>query len=258
MASQRLVLNAKSIKRYRRDAGLTQAQLAKLVGVSTSQISQWENGKGVLSKQEKHNLRDALSRRLTPPVPQDKTVPTKPAPRTNSTQATPVGRWLNEARVRDGRSIEALAHASKTSVTTVESIESGRTRFPREATLERLANALGILPPAQLQRQREERETLTGIGVFEDFDPHSMDDVPISAGVYVFYDRNDHPIYVGQTRNLRRRVKQHEEKFWFKKPLIDSASFIPIKDNTLRESVEEALIYLLRSSAVINEKGTNH
>ena len=82
--------------------------------------------------------------------------------------------------------------------------------------------------------------------------------MPISSGVDVFDDRNDHPIYVGQTRNLRRRVKQHEERFWFKKPLIDSASFIPIKDNTLRESVEEALIYLLRSSAVINEKGANH
>ena len=59
-------------------------------------------------------------------------------------------------------------------------------------------------------------------------------------------------------RHLRRRVLQHEPKFWFKKPIVESASFIPIKDTKLRQRVEEALIFFLRSNAVVNDLGTNH
>lgn len=141
---------------------------------------------------------------------------------------------------------------------TIEMIESGRTRFPRESTIRRLADALGGAPPSELRRNRDKLESETGIGAFEDFDPYATDDIPISAGVYIFYDRSDRPLYVGQTSNLRRRVLQHEPKFWFKKPIVESASFIPIRNAKLRQRVEEALIFFLRSNAVVNELGTNH
>jgi hypothetical protein len=32
---------------------------------------------------------------------------------------------------------------------------------------------------------------------------------PARAGIYVFYDEPDQPRYVGRTRNLRRRLRQH-------------------------------------------------
>ena len=35
--------------------------------------------------------------------------------------------------------------------------------------------------------------------------------VPLSGGIYVFYEKNQ-PIYVGRTRNLRRRLRQHSHR----------------------------------------------
>jgi hypothetical protein len=34
-------------------------------------------------------------------------------------------------------------------------------------------------------------------------------EAPAKAGIYVFYDEPDQPRYVGRTRNLRRRLRQH-------------------------------------------------
>jgi transcriptional regulator with XRE-family HTH domain len=261
MAPRRLVLTPATIRRLRQQASLTQAQLAKLVGVSTAQVSSWERGKGNLSTHEKQAVRDALARHLpaeTAAAPRATRTSATEGPSTRRSKPTTLGVWLNEARVRDGRTIGELARDSNTSPMTIEMIESGRTQFPRETTIGRLAEALGSAPPSELRRKRDELESATGIGAFEDFDPYAVDDIPISAGVYIFYDRSDRPIYVGQTRNLRRRVLQHEPKFWFKKPIVESASFIPIKDTKLRQRVEEALIFFLRSNAVVNDLGTNH
>lgn len=34
-------------------------------------------------------------------------------------------------------------------------------------------------------------------------------EAPAKAGIYIFYDEPDQPRYVGRTRNLRRRLRQH-------------------------------------------------
>lgn len=211
-----------------------------------------------MSFAEKAALRDVLSRALPRKrdIEEDARVVAK-HPKTVSNFSS-VGTWLAETRIRNGKSVEDLANQSNVNSMTIEMIESGRTKFPRQATVDRLATALVSTPPAELRARRAGFEAATGIGAFEDFDPHAPDEVPISPGVYIFYDRNSRPLYVGQTSNLRRRVKQHREKYWFRAELLESASFIPIKDAKLRARVEEVLLYVLRDITVLNERGINH
>lgn len=36
-----------------------------------------------------------------------------------------------------------------------------------------------------------------------------IQDLPETAGVYIFYDRNNIPLYIGKSKNIKERVKQH-------------------------------------------------
>lgn len=90
-----------------------------------------------------------------------------------------------------------------------------------------------------------------------DFDPHNPDDRPAVSGVYVLYDIAERPIYVGEGGNIKKRIKDHEEKFWFKQPIIETAAFVKIEDERLRKQVETVLIRFLKSNAVINKKNVD-
>jgi len=68
------------------------------------------------------------------------------------------------------------------------------------------------------------------------------------------YDISDRPLYVGQGSAIDKRVRSHNEKFWFKPPIVESASYVRIDDKTLRERVEEVLIKFLKSNAIINKR----
>jgi len=87
-----------------------------------------------------------------------------------------------------------------------------------------------------------------------DFDPHDDDDLPEVAGIYVFYDVSDRPVYVGKAQNIAKRVGDHSEKFWFKYPIVSHAAYIEIVDKELRHQVEQILIGFLKSNAVINKQ----
>ena len=91
-----------------------------------------------------------------------------------------------------------------------------------------------------------------------DFDPHSDSNLwPDGAGVYVFCDISQRPIYVGQSVNVRRRLKQYTEgtrrPWWFAKPIVQSASFIPMEDDETRKRLEKIMITFLKSNAVLNK-----
>ncbi|MCK5797579.1 MAG: hypothetical protein KAI47_10370, partial [Deltaproteobacteria bacterium] len=76
---------------------------------------------------------------------------------------------------------------------------------------------------------------------------------PVSA-LGTFYDVSERPIYVGKAARISRRVKEHEEKFWFRSPIVQRALYVEIKDETLRHQVEQVLIKFLKSHAVINKQ----
>ena len=98
---------------------------------------------------------------------------------------------------------------------------------------------------------------ITGVGRLTDFNPHDEDDFPAEPGVYVFYDISERPIYVGESSNIKARVRNHVDKFWYKSPIVETAAYVKVDAASLRKQLEETLIKFLQSDAVINKKAVD-
>lgn len=164
------------------------------------------------------------------------------------------GRWLAETRKKRQFSADSLAELSGVSFVQIYNIESGRSQNPRDKTRDRLTKALGEVPSQAIITATEQAATSEGVGEFIDFDPHDESDMPEEAGVYVFYDISERPIYVGQSQNIRGRILgDHTTRFWFKAPIVQSAAFVKIDDEALRKRIEAVLIRFLKFNAVLNK-----
>jgi transcriptional regulator with XRE-family HTH domain len=163
------------------------------------------------------------------------------------------GTWMEESRVKRGLTIEQLAVKAGLSVPAIYNIRSGRTQNPNSSTRARLESALGEAPSQQVIAQTERETAVEGLGSLQSFNPYELDEIPAEPGIYVFYDISDRPVYVGRSRNMRRRVKQHGDRFWFRRPIVEDGSYIQINDNMLLRQVEEILIRFLKSNAVLNQ-----
>ena len=222
--------------------GLTQGDLAGKVGVAQPTISNWESGKIQPDEKQKARLESILG---------------SADASTTGTAVSPggptiAGSWLSKARERAALTPAQLAELAGVSIPTIYSIESGRAQFPRRRTIQALEKALGVSFDPESARELREASEIEGLGDFEDFDPYNEKDWPTTSGVYVFYDSSDRPVYVGHGKNIATRIRDHEEKFWFKRPIVDNASFVPIGNETLRKQVESVLIKFLKSNAVLN------
>lgn len=107
----------------------------------------------------------------------------------------------------------------------------------------------------------KEEFDIPDVGEMTSFDPYSVADMPTEPGIYVFYDISDRPIYVGESGNIRDRIRNantgHVEKFWYKSPIVETAAFVKVPNEKLRKQLEQTLIKFLRSNAVINKKGVD-
>ena len=165
------------------------------------------------------------------------------------------GDWLR--RMLDDKKLTAgdLAEKSGVSAPQIYNIIAGRSRNPQQKTRERLEATLGAKPKGEA---KPVEVSIPGMGDLTDFDPHDETLLPDVPGVYVFYDITDRPVYVGKAvkgqRTIRVRVREHYEKFWFKRPIVDNAAYIEIGDEELCKSVEKALIKFLKSNAVLNKQ----
>lgn len=165
------------------------------------------------------------------------------------------GDWLRSKRDAKGWTQQELAERSGVSGQQISNIEIGRSPNPRAATRERLQRALEAEAPARVVEKAEAEQRIPNLGVLQDFDPYA-DDLPECSGVYVFYDITDRPVYVGKTteRNIGARVKEHHEKFWFKRPVVTHGAYIEIADADLCGKIEQVLIKFLKSNAVFNKQ----
>lgn len=222
--------------------GFSQGELAEKLEVAQATISNWERGRGAPSTQQESFLRTVLG--LDPTAD-------------NTDNASPLAAWLTKARTQKGWSIPELAHAAGVTPPSVYRIEAGVTRNLRDATKRKLELALGTQVPADTAAEVAEEATVKGLGSLEDFDPHVDNERPTEPGIYVFYDISERPIYVGEGKNVRRRIRDHEDKFWFKRPLVESASWIQVADDTLRVQIETLMIKFLKSNAVINKQNVD-
>lgn len=164
---------------------------------------------------------------------------------------------MRNAREIAKLSVFELANASGVSQVQIYNLESGRSANPRNETKRRLEKALKTKVPEDVRSEVADEQLIEGLGALTDFDPHDDDDRPAVAGVYVFYDVSDRPVYVGKARNIKARVATHEEKFWFKYPIVNHAAYVEIKDEALRHQVEQVLIKFLKSNAVINRQSVD-
>lgn len=175
---------------------------------------------------------------------------------TAAEEANPFGDWLRKARATMGWSRQKLAQESGVSGPGIYNLEVGNSRNPQEATRKKLEKALGETAPSTLTAEAAREQEVVGLGTLVDFDPYADDSLPDCPGVYVFYDITDRPVYVGKAskRPIRKRIREHYEKFWFRRPVVDRGSFIRIDDGALCDQVEQVLIKFLKSNALLNKQ----
>ncbi len=246
-------LFGKRLRRARIAESLTQRALADKVHVNPVQVSSWETGKGEPNEANLKRLVKLLgdfnrSRKEQADAenPADEDVDDVPS--------NAFGDWVRDTRKAAGMSRAELSEASGISWMAIRNIESGQTQNPQDKTRKRLERALNATVPADIKEEAVEERTIRGLGELSDFDPHAVEDLPTCAGVYVFYDISDRPIYIGQGQNISKRVKDHAEKFWFKRPIVNNGAYIEIQERELRYQVEQVLIKFLKSNAVINKQ----
>lgn len=167
---------------------------------------------------------------------------------------TPFAVWLRATRLEKKLSPDALAELGKMTKYSLACLERGQDH-PTPGIIRRLEDALGSkYPVPQLSLTDSNSSPIAGVGNLKDFDPHILEERPLCAGIYVLYDISERPIYVGESKNIRQRLKQHEEKFWFKRPLVEFAAYIEIENDAMRKGIEQILINFLRSNAVLNRQ----
>lgn len=238
MTTQRLT--RQQIRANRKRLGLSQAGLGDRVGAHQVLVSNWETGRAVPTPEQR-----AALLKLFDADPAESVSP----------QAS-YGDWVREAREAIGLDRKQLAAKVGISEIQVYNIETGRTFNPRDSTRRALSSALGQAP-RQIDLAVQKATEITGVGRLTDFNPHDADDFPSEPGVYVFYDISDRPVYVGESGNIKARIRGHLEKFWYRSPIVETAAYVKVGDANLRKQLEETLIKFMKSNAVINKKAVD-
>ena len=233
----------------------SQAELGGKVEVTQATVSNWENGRTVPNREQKNSLRKVLG--LDQAESPNGGAAEPGGGRGDLEGPSAFGSWLNRARLEQGLSVAELASKAELSSPAIYNIESGRIENPRSETVRRLEDALGRKLPAETKKEIREEATVEGVGEFFEFDPHSRNDWPDVPGIYVLYDVSERPIYIGQGSSIRKRIQDHEEKFWFKAPIVSQAAYITIEESGLRRQIETILIRFLKRNAVINKQNVD-
>ncbi len=166
------------------------------------------------------------------------------------------GEWLSEVMDANGVSIARLAELSGISFVGIWNIVEGNTKSPRDSTRKRLAEALEAEIPNEIEAASEAEAAIIPGYEWVDFTPGDLETIPEESGIYVFYDITDRPVYVGKSKdNVRRRVKDHSSRFWFKEPLVVRGAFLHVPDPDTCSKIEMILIKFLGKHALLNQKG---
>lgn len=238
------------VRRGRIKNAWTQSELAQKLNVSQA-ISNWESGKIVPTREQKNRVREVLGLEQAERGELDDASQDSQA---DQEGPSAFGSWLNRARIEKGWSVAELAAKAELSVPAIYNIEAGRIENPRAETVRRLEQALGKELPSETKEEIREEATVEGVGEFFEFDPQNKKDWPEVPGIYVFYDISERPIYVGQGSSIKKRIQDHEEKFWFKPPIVSTGAYIKVEEASLRKKIETILIRFLKRNAVINKQ----
>jgi transcriptional regulator with XRE-family HTH domain len=226
------------IRANREKKSMSQQQLAERVGITQPIVSLWENGALNPNNDMLEKLSAVLEADLDP-----------------SFINVDLGEWLLEQREKSGLTRDQLAEKAGISPLTIYFIEKGTTKSPQEATLKGLQKALGKLPAA-LSKDVEEAREAGAMGEY--LGPFPIEKWEENVGdkkipcIYVFYDSLSRPVRIGETEDLARRMKEYQQYFWFKAPMIETFAYIIVKDSKFRSQAEKVMIKLVGKNAIFN------
>jgi transcriptional regulator with XRE-family HTH domain len=149
-------------------------------------------------------------------------------------------------------SVPELAEKANVTEAAIYNIENGRSKNPQATTRHKLSKILGPIPTEIVKETEDESTVAEGLGNLTDFEPHAEADWPQCAGVYVLYDISQRPIYVGKSANISKRMKNHHQSFWFRRPVVEYGSYVEVSNESLRHQLEQTMIKFLKRNAVIN------
>ncbi len=161
---------------------------------------------------------------------------------------------IRQTRLLDGITQVGLSLKAGVPIPGGYDTETGGTPNPLCERIDSFKSELGIHLPHDARNENKHEANIGVIGELLDFDPHDPDKHPTVGGIYVFYDISERPLYVGQGKAIDKRIRDHNDKFWFRSPIVETASYVQISDRRLRERVEAVLIRFLKSNAVINKQ----
>jgi transcriptional regulator with XRE-family HTH domain len=198
-------------------------------------------------KNKIHQAIERLSSSKTEQYPKIETV---------STNADDFSDWLNQEIIRKGISKNQLAKNAGCHPTTITNIISGRIQTPSKDMISKISNALNIQVPENVTDKVNQSSTFDGkTNIWTDFNPFDIESVPKQPGVYALFGPTDVVLYVGQSKNVNGRIKQHSEKKWFIPEVIDTGLCFFEEDKILRNNLEKILITFLKSNAWLNKSG---
>lgn len=164
------------------------------------------------------------------------------------------GEWLQGERVAQGLGRTELAARSGVSYQQIRNLEIGESATPQERTRKALEDALGTATPDAVEEATQQDAEIEDVGKFLSFDPFDETSYPDDPGVYVFYDIADHVLYVGESGNIRARLRdRYPDLFWFRPQLVNSANYVRIESESLRLQIERTIIKVLKSNAVFKQ-----
>lgn len=232
------------VRRARIGSALSQAELGSKLGVSQAAVSSWEQGRVVPRPEQKAGLKRVLGDSL---FDQDEG---GAAPISRPIESS-VGAWLTAAREKAGLSVYELAAKAGISGTAIYNIEQGRIARPRPDTLRKLGEVLKAEMSPKTVSEADQAE-LSGLGVFDGFDPYKDSDLPSTPGLYVLYDISERPIYVGEGPDIKERIREDQEEFWFRRPIVETAAYVAIPNKSLREKIERLFLGFMKATIVMN------
>lgn len=228
------------IRRARLKNDYTQAAVAEKLGVNPGIVSHWENETRRPNLENRRKLEELLGL-LDAAIDFD----------------GEFGRWLKHEREKQNMTLDQLSEKSGISRGGISHIETGRVANPTSKTMRKLAVALKVSEQEgianEVIEEVEKSNEIEGLGKLLDFLPFEEKDIPDGPGVYILYDVSNRPIYVGQGQKISARIKFHQDKFWFKEPIVVSGAYITVSDDSLRKQLEEILIRFLKGNAVVNK-----
>jgi len=126
------------IKALRKKLGLSQAALARALGVSTGSVAGWESGKNPVPRQRRGPLMELLRKRPKEPAPKAAPAPSKKSSKHVKTLSP---EQIRKLRADAGLSRKALAEKIGVSANSIYNWETGRSA-PKPASVEKLLAAL--------------------------------------------------------------------------------------------------------------------